>query len=180
MQIDFTFRNIEPSEDVKSYVETKIGRVKRYLLEPIEARVVLKAEKYRYIAEISISSNGIRINASEETEDLYSAIDLLADTVESQIKKQLDKMRRRKLSAQERNIIANRNRSSVEGTMGEADEDEYVVFTEPFDPKPIDLDEAILQLNKSDRGFLVFTNQDTGRINVIYRREDGNYGLIET
>lgn len=181
MQIDFTFRNLESSNEVKEYVEAKIGRVKRYLLEPIEAHVVLKAEKYRHIAEITIKSNGIRINASEETEDLYSAIDLLADTVEAQIKKQLDKMRRKKLSPQERSILKNRiPPTAAQSAENPESGDEYIIYTERYNPKPIDIDEAILQLNRLGNDFLVFTNQETGKINVIYRRKDGNYGLIET
>ncbi|MBW1975017.1 MAG: ribosome-associated translation inhibitor RaiA [Deltaproteobacteria bacterium] len=178
MQISVTFRNMDPSEDVKAYVEEKIGRVKRYLLEPIEANVVLNAEKFRHIAEVIINANGIRINASEETEDIYSAIDLLADTVEAQIKKQLDKVRRKKLLAEEKELVRNTRAAGFADDFEEVEE--LPVVVEEYDPKPIDVEEAILQLNASKRDFLVFVNQDTGRLNVLYRREDGRYGLIET
>ncbi len=186
MQINVTFRNMDPSEDVKAYVEDKLSKVKRYLLEPIEANVILKSEKFRHVAEVLISANGVRINASEETDDVYSAIDLLLDTVEAQIKKQLDKARRKKLSPQDRGLILNRIPSDEildEGDLlskgGEA-VDSPVVYSETYDPKPMDVEEAILQLNATKKDFIVFNNQSTGRVNVLYRRKDGNYGLIET
>ena len=96
MQISVTFRNIEPSPPLRKYAEEKISRIKKYLEEPIEAHVVLKVEKFRHIAEVSIDANGLRINGTEQTEDLYSSIDMLADTVEGQAKKGKDKNRRRK------------------------------------------------------------------------------------
>ena len=84
MQISVTFRHIEPSAPLKDYAQDKISRVKKYLEEPIEAHVVLKVEKFRHIAEATIDANGLVINGTEETEDMYSAIDMLADTVEGQ------------------------------------------------------------------------------------------------
>ncbi len=186
MQINVTFRNMEPSDEVKSYVEDKLGKVKRYLLEPIEVNVVLKAEKFRHIAEVLINANGVRINASEETEDVYSAIDLLIDTVEAQIRKQLDKSRRKKLSAQDKGLVMNRTSSDefsgnleVSPDLDEST-DMPVIYTETYDPKPMDVEEAILQLNATKKDFIVFVSQETGKVNVLYRRKDGNYGLIET
>jgi putative sigma-54 modulation protein len=172
MQINVTFRHMEPSDRVKAYAEEKIGRIKRYLTEPIEVNIVLKAEKFRQIAEVSINSNGININASEETEDIFSSIDLLADTVESQIKKQLEKRRR---------AASNRNAEKVGSMLATSyEEDEPVIYSETYDPKPIDVEEAILQLNSTKKDVLVFVNRHTGRINVLYRRKDGHYGLVET
>jgi putative sigma-54 modulation protein len=165
---------MEPSERVRAYAEEKIGRVKRYLTEPIEVSIVLKTEKFRQIAEVSINSNGININASEETEDIFNSIDLLADTVEAQIKKQLEKRRR---SGNIRSAGKN-NLTVVPG--GAIDEDEPVIYSESYDPKPIDVEEAVLQLNSAKKDVLVFVNRHTGRINVLYKRRDGYYGLIET
>ncbi|MCX7822326.1 MAG: ribosome-associated translation inhibitor RaiA [Syntrophobacterales bacterium] len=176
MQINVTFRHMEPSERVRAYAEEKIGRIKRYLVEPIEVNIVLTTEKFRQIAEVTISSNGLNINASEETEDILSSIDLLADTVEAQIKKQLDKNRRKKGSLKaggKGNIGSSMEMSSV------FDEEETII-SETYDPKPIDVEEAVLQLNTTKRDVLVFVNRTTGKISVLYRRRDGYYGLIET
>jgi putative sigma-54 modulation protein len=172
MQINVTFRHMEPSDRVRAYIEEKIGRIKRYLTEPIEVSVVLTSEKFRQIAEVSINSNSININASEETEDVFSSIDLLADTVESQIKKQLEKRRR---------SASNRNAGKAGSMLATSyEEDEPVIYSEAYDPKPIDVEEAILQLNSAKKDVLVFVNRHTGRVNVLYRRKDGHYGLVET
>lgn len=177
MQINVTFRHMEPSERVRAYAEEKIGRIKRYLTEPIEVNIVLTTEKFRQIAEVTINSNGMNINASEETEDIYSAIDLLADTVEGQVKKQLEKSKRRKAGGNR----SGGGKSAVAPSGAVADEDEEpVIYSENYDPKPIDVEEAIIQMNAARRDVLVFINRATGRVSVIYRRKDGNYGLIET
>ncbi|MGA2401154.1 MAG: ribosome-associated translation inhibitor RaiA, partial [Syntrophobacteraceae bacterium] len=84
MQIKLSFRHIEPSEPLKLYVEDKLSRVRKYLEEPIEAHVVLKVEKFRHIAEVSIDASGLRLNGAEETDDMYSSIDLLVDSLEAQ------------------------------------------------------------------------------------------------
>ncbi|QCQ23071.1 ribosome hibernation-promoting factor, HPF/YfiA family [Desulfoglaeba alkanexedens] len=177
MQINVTFRNIEPSPALKDYAEEKISRVKKYVDEPIEANIVLKVEKFRHIAEATIDANGIRINGVEETEDMYSAIDMVSDNIESQIKKYKDKLRKRKPPAGEKNLQA------ASEVLEWAEEDEergpQVVKTEQIHAKPMDLDEAVMQLNLSNGGFLVFTNRHTNRVNVLYKRNDGNFGLIE-
>lgn len=173
MQINVTFRHIDPSSPLKDYAQDKISRVRKYLEEPIEAHVVLKVEKFRHIAEATIDANGIVINGAEETSDMYSAIDMLADTVESQAKRNREKSRRRKTGGAGKDLDA-----------GEASSDDEretrVIRSEQVYAKPMDVDEALMQLNLSSGEFLVFTNRHTNRINVLYRRKDGNFGLIET
>jgi putative sigma-54 modulation protein len=176
MQINVTFRHIEPSLPLRAYAEGKISRVKKYLEEPIEAHVVLKVEKFRHIAEVSIDANGMRINGAEETEDMYSAIDLLADTLEGQVRKGKEKVRRRKSSGVGRDSGGPLSAPGV----GMDDEEARIIRTEQVYAKPMDLDEAVMQLNLSNGEFMVFTNRHTNRINVLYRRKDGHYGLIET
>ncbi|MCE5242031.1 MAG: ribosome-associated translation inhibitor RaiA [Syntrophobacteraceae bacterium] len=177
MQINVTFRHIEPSLPLKSYAEEKISRVRKYLEEPIEAHVVLKVEKFRHIAEASIDANGLRINGAEETEDMYSAIDLLADTVEGQAKKSREKGRRRKPAAGKETPAT--AEASAAGRL-EDEQEARIIRVEQVYAKPMDLDEAVMQLNISSDEFMVYTNRHTNRINVLYRRKDGNYGLIET
>ncbi len=177
MQINVTFRNIEPSPALKNYAEEKISRVKKYVDEPIEANIVLKVEKFRHIAEATIDANGIRINGVEETEDMYSAIDMVSDKIESQIKKYKDKLRKRKPSAGEKNLEA--ASEVLEWAEEEEERGPQVVKTEQLHAKPMDLDEAVMQLNLSNGEFLVFTNRHTNRVNVLYKRNDGDFGLIE-
>ena len=179
MQINVTFRHIEPSPPLREYAEEKISRIKKYVEEPIEAHVVLKVEKFRHIAEVSIDANGLRINGTEETDDMYSAIDLVADTIEGQVRRNKDKVRKRKTSGVNKEFLG--GASDLGGTVSpEEDHERRVIRTEQVHAKPMDVDEAAMQLNVSNGEFLVFTNRVTNRINVIYRRKDGHYGLIET
>ena len=114
MQINVTFRHIDPSPALRTYAEDKISRIKKYLEEPIEAHVVLKVEKFRHIAEVLIIADGMRINGSEETDDMYSAIDLVADTIEGQVRKGKDKFTAQK-ARQYRERSHHPGRSSRDG-----------------------------------------------------------------
>lgn len=178
MLINVTFRHIEPSAPLREYAEEKISRVKKYIEEPIEAHVVLKVEKFRHIAEVTIDANGLRLNGTEETEDMYSSIDMVADTIESQVRKNKEKLRRRKSggSLKELGSVAD----STATPMDDEDQERRVIRSEQVNAKPMDVDEAVLQLGVSNGEFLVFTNRVTNRVNVLYRRKDGHYGLIET
>lgn len=178
MQINVTFRHIEPSLALRTYAEDKISRIKKYLEEPIEAHVVLKIEKFRHIAEVLILADGMRINGSEETDDMYSAIDVVADTIEGQVRKGKDKSRRRKTVNTGKDLTSPVDISPVDTT--DEDEETRIIRAEQVYAKPMDLDEAVMQLNLSSGEFMVFTNRLTNRINVLYHRKDGNIGLIET
>lgn len=176
MQINVAFRHTEASDALKTYAEEKVSRIKKYLEEPIEANVVLQVEKFRHIADVTVESNGLRINAREETEDMYSAIDMVVDKLEGQVKKQKEKLRNRKPTASER---AQRLMMNILEWPSEETLEPRVVTTQQIYAKPMDVDEAVMQLNLSNGDFLVFTNRATMNVNVLYRRKDGNYGLIE-
>jgi len=176
MDITVTFRHTEPMESLKAYAEDKISKIKKYLDFPMEAHIVLTVEKFRHQADVTLDVNGTRIKAVEETGDMYSAIDQVMDKIEKQVKRRLSKMRRRR----------SENLKGEEGIIGEeADEitvlgqDEPVIEVEKMVAKPMDPEEAAMQLNLSRREFLVFRNADSSEINVIYKRGDGNLGLIE-
>jgi putative sigma-54 modulation protein len=178
MQINVTFRHIEPSDALRSYAEEKIARARKHLEEPVEAHVTLKVEKFRHIAEVTIDANGSIINGAEETDDMYSAIDLVADNIENQIRKNKEKQRDRK--------SGNSRKGFAAAAMGpdavepeEEDAEPQIVRSERYYAKPMDIDEAVMQLKISADEFIVFTNRSTSRINVLYRRKDGRYGLIE-
>ncbi|MFZ2447026.1 MAG: ribosome-associated translation inhibitor RaiA [Syntrophobacteraceae bacterium] len=178
MQIIVSFRHIEPSDPLKLYAEDKISRVKKFLEEPIEAHVVLKVEKFRHIAEVSIDAPGLHLNGAEETDDMYSSIDLLVDSLEGQVKKGKDKVRRRRTTGgvKESGRPAEQPGREVPGD----DEEQRIIRAEQIHAKPMDLDEAVMQLKASSGEFLVFTNRRSSKVNVLYRRKDGHLGLIET
>ncbi|MEN6438368.1 MAG: ribosome-associated translation inhibitor RaiA [Syntrophobacter sp.] len=178
MQINVSFRHIEASDPLKLYAEDKISRVKRFLKEPIEAHVVLKVEKFRHIAEVSIDAPGLHLNGAEETDDMYSSIDLLVDSLEGQVKKGKSKVMRRRPAGFDKESAVQAEPAGE--SIAAEDEEQRIIRAEQVYAKPMDLDEAVMQLNLTTGEFIVFTNRRTNRINVLYRRKDGNLGLIET
>jgi len=174
MQTSVTFKNIDPSEHLKAYVSDKLDRFDKYLDNPAEANVVLTVEKFRHIAEINIAGDKLTIIGSEQTNDMYSAIDMALDKLEKQIKKSKQKIRER------RSASKNRNRSILEETEFLPDEDaERQIKIRNIEYKPMDIEEAVMQMDLIEDNFLVFTNARSDRINVLYRRKDGHYGLIQ-
>jgi len=159
---------------LKSYVSDKLDRFDKYLDNPGEANVVLAVEKFRHIAEINIAGDRLTIIGSEETNDMYSAIDMALDKLEKQIKKSKQKTRERRSAGK------NRNRSMLEESDSLPDEDtERQIKIRNIEYKPMDIEEAVLQMDLIEDNFLVFTNARSDRINVLYRRRDGHYGLIQ-
>ena len=174
MQTSVTFKNIDPSDHLKSYVGDKLDRFDKFLDNPAEANVVLAVEKFRHIAEINISGDRLTINGKEETVDMYSAIDMVLDKLEKQIKKNKEKIRER------RSASKNRNRSMLDEISSSPDEDgEREIKIRNIEYKPMDIEEAVLQMDLIEDNFLVFTNARSDQINVLYRRRDGHYGLIQ-
>ena len=174
MQTSVTFKNLDSSDHLKSYVADKLDRLDKYLDNPAEASVVLTVEKFRHTAEINIAGDRLSINGKEETNDMYSAIDMALDKLEKQIKKSKQKIRERRTSSK------NRNRSMLEeDRILPEDDGERQIKIMNIEYKPMDVDEAVLQMDLIEDNFLVFTNAKSDQINVLYRRRDGHYGLIQ-
>jgi putative sigma-54 modulation protein len=169
---------MEPSDALKDYARDKLIRVEKYLDAPLDASVVLTVEKFRHIADVTVSSDGLKINAQEQTEDMYSAIDMVVDKIERQLKRHRQKMKSKKASKKGR-ARENDNALSPAPQAAETDEGPQLVRTQQMFAKPMDADEALMQLDLSEDSFLVFTNATTEKINVVYKRDDGHYGLIE-
>jgi putative sigma-54 modulation protein len=174
MQTSVTFKNIDPSDHLKAYVSEKLDRLDKFLDNPAEANVVLAVEKFRHIAEINIAGDKLTIIGSEETNDMYSAIDMALDKLEKQIKKSKQKIRERRTASK------NRSLSMLEEADTLPDDDtERQIKIRNIEYKPMDIEEAVLQMDLIEDNFLVFTNARSDRINVLYRRRDGHYGLIQ-
>ena len=174
MQTSVTFKNLDPSEHLKAFVSDKLDRFDKFLDNPAEANVVLAVEKFRHIAEINIAGDKLNIIGKEETNDMYSAIDMALDKLEKQIKKNKQKIRERRSAAK------NRNRSMIEEADNLPDDEvERQIKIRNIEYKPMDIEEAVLQMDLIEDNFLVFTNARSDQINVLYRRRDGHYGLIQ-
>lgn len=176
MDINVTFRQIEPTESLKAYAEEKASKIDKYFDFPVEVHIVLAVQKFRRMADVTLSVNGTVIKAVEETEDMYSAIDQVMDKIEKQIKRYRDKMRKRRPE----------NRKDEESLVMEESADMSdlglegpVIEIEKLVAKPMDPEEAAMQFTISQQDFLVFRNSISREINVIYKRKDGNLGLIQ-
>jgi len=174
MQTSVTFKNLDPSENLKSFVREKLDRFDKYLYNPAEANVVLSVEKFRHIAEINITGDRLKINGREETDDMYSAIDMVLDKLEKQIKKNKQKFRKHRAGSRNRvkTMLPDEDLSFHSDT-------EKQIQTINIEYKPMDIDEAIMQMDLVDDNFIVFTNARTDRVNVLYLRKNGDYGLIQ-
>jgi putative sigma-54 modulation protein len=170
MNIIVTGRHLEITPALKSYVEKKIIRFDRYLSNISEAIVTLYVEKYRHKAEVLLKVNGVLIQAEGITGDVYASIDEVAEKLERQIKKYKEK------------LVSHRKTEGKTGFAEEAAspaEGGRIIKNKRFELKPMSPDEAAMQMELLDKPFFVFTNDGSGEINVIYRRNDGNFGLIE-
>jgi ribosome hibernation promoting factor len=174
MQIAVTFRHMEAEERAKGYVKGKVQRLQKYIENPREVHVVLAAEKFRHIAEITIIGNGMTLNSQGRDTDLYAAIDQMVDKIERQIRERREKGRRKRVSAMSSPIAVSKSEDPFEEKGFSSLIQKRHVFA-----KPMSLEEAVVQLEISRRDFLVFYNPDSERVNVLCRTKDGGYEWIE-
>lgn len=205
MQFSVTFRHMQATEALKSYARERMEKIRKYFPDPISVNVVMTTERgYHHRCDVTLQlHNGLTVAGHEATENMYSSIDLVATKIERQARKYKDKLRTHKnrshvqpvawshmvvseapppvedvkdTPAQEAVVEA----PSVEEAAPEASKPR-VTKTEQFEAVPMSVDEAIMQLNLAHKQFLVFCNDETGTVNVVYRREDDDsYGVIET
>jgi putative sigma-54 modulation protein len=174
MQVNVTGRNIEVTDALKQYATEKFSRLDKYLPKAVQAVITLAVvKKVHHIAEAMIKSNGILIQASEETEEMYSAIDLLVEKIERRIRRYKEKLTDHKHAA------GKPGAPSVARESNPADRIPQIIKVKRFDLKPMQPEEAVMQMELLDKDFFIFSNIGSGQINVIYRRKDGNVGLIE-
>jgi len=171
MNIIVTGKHLGLTPALKGYAEEKIRKFERYFSNITEAVVTLSVEKkYRHKAEVLLKANGMLIQAESVTGEVYSAIDEVTEKLEKQVKKYKEK------------LVSHRK---GEGKNAEALSQETpaetgsIIKRKRFDMKPMGPDEAVMQMELLDKDFFVFTNGSSGNINVVYRRRDGNFGLIE-
>ena len=185
MHISFTFKNFEPSEHLRKYARRRMEKLGRFFGKnpALDAQVNMAVDKFRQRVEVQLTGDGINIAASEVSEDLlraeetsndmYASIDLVLDKLEAQVKKFVSRNKEihRKGRANDIDVY------TFEVT--EEDGERTITGRDHFSPKPMSSDEAAMQLDANDFEFLTFLNSENDRINVIYRRKNGNLGLID-
>lgn len=199
MQFAVTFRHMEPTEALKAYAKERMERVRKYLPDPISCHVVLSTERHNHRIDVTFQlHNGLSVAGHETTENMYSSIDLCIAKIERQVRKykgKLEGMKARPHGVQalpwSHSIIDEafvhadgqvEPANGANGHDGAAHAPEFkVVKTEKFHAQPMSVSDACVQLNLLNEPFLVFRLDDQEhRVAVVYKREDGSYGLIET
>ena len=176
MQINVTFRHVDPTPALRSHAEDKLERmVKKYLRRPVDAHVILSVSKERHAAEITLQADHVTMFAKEETTDLYAAIDLAVGKLEHQAQKLRAKRKEHKGPSG-----AARTGSADDGDGAAATAARPRVIARRVSAKPMAVDEALETLARTGDEFFVFTNAASQQLAVLSRRKDGNFGLIET
>jgi putative sigma-54 modulation protein len=160
---------------IKDYVTDKIDKLNKYFEKPnqITANVLIKVKGYNQTIEVTIPTTNFTIRNEESAEDLYAAIDLVIDKIERQIRKN-----KTKINKIEKDEAKKLNLAFIE--YDEEEEERKIVKRKTLDTKPMDEEEAILQMEMLDHDFFIFKDRATNRISILYRRKDNNYGIIET
>lgn len=178
MQISVTGRNFAVTEPIKNYVDGKVLKLDKYTDKIKEAHIVLQVEKFRHIAEITLYLKDFKLTATEETRDMYASIDNAWDNLHKQLLKLRDRIKehRGRNGARKASFFKGLLRAVEEKIMPK--DKNQTVIKRSFSPKPMSVEEACLELDLFKDNFMVFKNSETDIMNVVYKREDGNYGLI--
>jgi putative sigma-54 modulation protein len=175
MELTVTFRHFEPNDALRNHAQEKVSRIEKHISNATEVHVILSLEKRTHIAEVIVNVNRAKITAKEVNADnMYTAIDLVMDKIERQVRKYKDKI----TSHKDQHRKARQNIFSFEGS--EKIKQPNIVKTESVFIKTFTIDEAILHIESVNDDFLVFRNLETEKVNVLYRRRDGDLGLIES
>ncbi|MBU0652098.1 MAG: ribosome-associated translation inhibitor RaiA, partial [Proteobacteria bacterium] len=166
MKISVTFRNAEGETWQKEYVEERLKKLKKYIDNPVDARVILSVEKFRNTAEINLMANGSNVYGKEEEKDMHLAIDNAIEKIERQLKKRKEKVRGFKTSP------SRSGEFDGESTTEEGDEssDVKVVETRKVVLTPMSIDDAVLEMETTKNRFVIYRDSSTENVNVIYRR----------
>ncbi len=171
MQVLVRGRNVDVTNALKEYVVKRVGKLDKFLDNIDEATVVLVVEGDAHKVEVTIPINGMILRGEESTGDMYASIDLVVDKLEKQIEKYKGKLVRRRATNDQKVFPGARETAEEDGPR--------IVKTKRFAIKPMPVEEAVLQMNLLGHSFFVFSNAETEQVNVVYKRKDGNYGLIE-
>lgn len=175
MTIEYTGRQTEVSQRIRDFAEKKLRKLQKVLPGIISIHVILTSDKHRQIAEVSVHSRALDLTATEETGDLTTSLGTVIDKLTRQAQRHMGKLKERKRRG------PSRSTALWSGVLAAAplSEGPRVIRSRRFVVKPMTVDEAVLEVGSNDDGFLVFRDAATEKVNVLYKRKDGNLGLIE-
>jgi len=170
-------RNIEITDALKDYTTKRLSKLEKYIDDVKEAQVALSIEGEDHKVEVTIPLNGIILRGEEMSDDMYSSIDMVEEKLEKQIEKYKTRLYRSNRGAGLKKALAEEIKKELD--KGKKIEQFKVVRSKRFALKPMDVEEAIMQMNLLGHSFFVFFNPQSEEVNVVYKRKDGNFGLIE-
>ncbi|HET6374063.1 MAG TPA: ribosome-associated translation inhibitor RaiA [Candidatus Polarisedimenticolia bacterium] len=183
MKLDITGRNIEVTPAIREFAEEKLTKLERWIDDIMEAHLILSVEKHRHSAEILVKGRHHTFTGTEETEDMYVSIGNSVDKIEHQARRAKEKVTDRRKHSKSTHEMPPRDDEGDPGHETEApapsDKQPRIIRVNGYSMKPLSLEDAALKFLESDREFLVYRDARSQRINVMYRRKDGNLGLIE-
>lgn len=177
MRLEVRGKNIEVTDALREYATKRLSKLERYIDDVRDAQVALSVEGEDHKVEVTIPLNGIILRGEETNEDMYTAIDMVEEKLEKQIDKYKTRLYRSYRGAGLKQAVQEEAKRQL--AEEEAPEKFKIVRTKRFALKPMDEEEAIMQMNLLGHNFFVFHNAETEEVNVVYKRKDGNYGLIE-
>ncbi|TCP26036.1 SSU ribosomal protein S30P /sigma 54 modulation protein [Scopulibacillus darangshiensis] len=182
MNFNIRGENLEVTPSLRDYAEKKVGKLERYFDSPLasDVHINMHVHNNEQVIEVTIPMQGLLLRAEESHDDLYAAIDLVVEKLERQTRKYKTKVNRKNRQATREEQLEVLNGTSPIATQVEEEVDEFeVVRKKRFNLKPMDTEEAILQMDMLGHAFFVYSNAESGDTNVVYKRKDGRYGLIE-
>ncbi len=176
MKIIFKGKHIEVTDAMRNYIEKRLSKIERHFDHILEVIVTLSVEKNRQIVEATLQASRALIRAEEETDDMYTSIDKVVDKLERQIQKY-----KKKYFQKPHPSIGKKGLANKEVNVEDSKQDKIarIVKTKRFAVKPMSVEEAAMQMDLLGHNFFVFANDNTNKVNVLYKRKDGNFGLIE-
>jgi putative sigma-54 modulation protein len=171
MQTDITFKNIDSSDALKDYAFKRLSKMDKYIDRTAEAHVVLSVEKRRHKADVTLTADGAVINAVVITEDLYSAIDMVMDKLERQIKKHKEKLQAKKTQSKIPPAAAASHISKKPK--------QRLIYEKNYAVNPMSVEEALELIEEAPERFVIFQNTESKQLNLIYKRQDGRLALVE-
>jgi len=176
MKIIFKGKHIEVTDAMRNYIEKRLSKIERHFDHILEVIVTLSVEKNRQIVEATLQASRALIRAEEETDDMYASIDKVVDKLERQIQKY-----KKKYFQKPHPSIGKKGLANKEVNVEDSKQDKIarIVKTKRFAVKPMSVEEAAMQMDLLGHNFFVFANDNTNQVNVLYKRKDGNFGLIE-
>ncbi|RJE47462.1 MULTISPECIES: ribosome-associated translation inhibitor RaiA [unclassified Dehalobacter] len=173
MNINVRGKQMKITDALKDYVEKRVRKLEKYSDDFLDIQVMLSVEKERQKVEVTAPLNGFLLRGEEETDDMYSSIDLVVDKLERQMEKYRKRIGKKRIKS------AKEEPSYILDDDEEIFDNNSIVKTKKFSAKLMSIDEAVMQMDLIGHNFFVFANADTEQINIVYRRKHGGYGLLE-